>query len=223
MLFENHKLYKQARASKLRKVNLPRPLEELRSWASEKFGVNVLLVVYEFIKHESPQGSPNLNLILETTEQYHKLHEDYFTVKPLVEKDIRRKFEKILSESPIGAKYETTGLFVTFDDFSKEAMNQAARRFRSKDAPKLTRRLKQDKVWEITGFSFEIVVFYLTDNQVGANKLNGTSDRIKKQCYDLVKQYDEFDYYKLDTFPILFDSKQNLDENYDGNLFYYFK
>jgi hypothetical protein len=42
-------------------------------------------------------------------------------------------------------------------------------------------------------------------------------------CYELARQYDEFSYLTIETFPIKFDSKENLNAKYHGNMFYYFK
>jgi len=36
-----------------------------------------------------------------------------------------------------------------------------------------------------------------------------------------LKAYDVLDYFTRENISLKFDSKENLDKNYDGNLFYY--
>ena len=102
-------------------------------------------------------------------------------------------------------------------------MGRAASRFRERDSARLVREFAQYHLWKIDGFSKNTVVFYLTDNDVRVNQGSGVSRTITQRCYELVKQYDEFGYLDLETFPIKFDSKENLNKNYHGNMYYYFK
>jgi hypothetical protein len=78
-------------------------------------------------------------------------------------------------------------------------------------------------IWDITGFSSWIVAFYMTVTDLNENIKNGTNENIKDECLRLIKQYDEFDYFNEKTLKLSFDSKQNLDENYQGNSFFYFR
>ena len=91
------------------------------------------------------------------------------------------------------------------------------------DSARLVREFDQHHVWKIDGVSKDTVVFYLTDNDIQVNQGNGVSRTITETCYELVKQYDEFGYFEFETFPITFDGKENLDKNYQGNMYYYFK
>jgi hypothetical protein len=223
MLFGDKKLYEQARAAKLGKLDLIQPLEYLRRWLNENYKVNVLHVVYDLIDLGPHEGRPRLNIILETAEHYAKLHKDPFSPKPHIKKAISKRFAKIVAASSCDHNYDTANVHVTFDDFSDEAMGQAVTRFQENDKHRLLKEFAPDNVWDISGFSKSVVVFYLTNEDMQSASRNGTNDRIKQRCYELVKQYDEFDYFELETFPITFDSKQNLDENYQGSMFYYFR
>ena len=72
MLFGHPQLYEQTRAAKLGRRALPKPLEELRRWVSEEFGINVLNVGYDRIEIGPHQGRPRLNLIVNSAEDYAK-------------------------------------------------------------------------------------------------------------------------------------------------------
>jgi hypothetical protein len=223
MLSGNRPLYEQARAAKRGKGRLPQPLEELRCWVSEKYGINVLTVVYDKIELGPHKGKPRLTLVVDTAEDYAKTRIDRFTIKPHIEEGVLEKFSEIITTAALDNEYDTKNVFLLFDDFSDEAMGQAAERFREKYKKRLIKEFAQFHVWAIDGFSNLVVVFYLTDKDVHNNQANGSSAKIKQRCYELAKRYDEFGYFELETFPIRFDSKENLNKKYSGNLFYYFR
>ncbi len=76
-------------------------------------------------------------------------------------------------------------------------------------------------IWGIHTGTFGIVIFYDTDSSKLISQQNGISEEIKNEIYLGVKQLDEFNFYKEEY--ISFDSKENLDKNYQGSLYYYFK
>jgi hypothetical protein len=82
-------------------------------------------------------------------------------------------------------------------------------------------KYKKAGVWRIYSNGYSVVVFYRTDAQKAINEENGISDAIRKEYFSAVKKVDELDFYKEEY--ITFDSKENLDKNYEGNLFWYFK
>ncbi len=224
MLFGNTQLYELTRAAKLGRGRLPRPLEELRHWVSEKYGVNVLTLVYDRIEIGPHEGRPRLNLLVDTGDDYAALHGgDPFSVSRDIKEAVLRRFSEITSASALDSEYDTKGVHLICDDFSDEAMGQAASRFRERDKQRVIEEFAQYRIWKIEGFSKETVVFYLTEKDVQDSQTNEGSQRIKQRCYQLVKQYDEFDYFQPNTFPIRFDSKENLDKNYKGSMFYYFR
>ena len=224
MLFGDKQLFRAARAAKLGKGRLPRPLEELRRWVSANYGVDVLNVVYDKIEIGAHQRRPRLNLIVNSADDYAKLHKDnWLTFDPRIKEAILQRFSEVIMAAALDREYDTKDVHLICDDFSDEAMGQAASRFLERDKTRVIEEFAQFRIWKIDGFSKETVIFYLTDKDVQDNQTNEGSQRIKQRCYQLVKQYDEFDYFQLNTFPIKFDSKENLDKNYEGSLFYYFR
>jgi len=53
------------------------------------------------------------------------------------------------------------------------------------------------------------------------NEANGVSPMILDDYYSLLKGYDELNYFTRQNIYIKFDSKENLEKNYQGSLFYY--
>jgi hypothetical protein len=223
MLFGNRPLYEQARAAKRGKRKLPQPLEELRHWVSENYGINVLTVFYDKIDLGPHEGEPRLTFVVDTAKDYAKIHIDRLTIKPHIKECVLEKFSEITAAAALDNEYVTKNVLLLFDDFSNEAMGQAAERFRERYKKRLIKEFAPFHVWAIDGFSNLVVVFYLTDKDVQDNQANGSSEKIKQRCYELAKRYDEFDYFDQETFPIRFDSKENLNKKFAGNLFYYFR
>ncbi len=54
-----------------------------------------------------------------------------------------------------------------------------------------------------------------------ANEKNGITEEMKQSYLSEIAKVDEFHFFKEGY--IIFDSKENLDKNYEGNLYYYFK
>jgi hypothetical protein len=47
--------------------------------------------------------------------------------------------------------------------------------------------------------------------------------RFTKDYWQALEKHDEFAVFQPGELAVTFDSKENLDRNYEGNLFYYFK
>jgi len=223
MLFGNPQIYAHARRAKLGKAKLAGPLEDLRVWVNSRYSINVLDIVYDSIELGPCEGRPRLNLIVETTPQYEQLHKDAFTVKPNIKRSILNRFSRIVSASSESAQFNTENVHLIIDDFSREAMGQAAEQFLRNDGQAVLAKFPGAHLWDISGHSTLIVVFYLKEDDIARGQKDGTSDAIRQECFDGVKPYDEFDYFTPDNFSIKFDSKQNVDENYEGSMFYYWR
>jgi hypothetical protein len=223
MLYGEPQLYAGAREAKLGRSSLSGPLDELRDWVNARYSINVLDVVYDSIKLGPHKSRPRLNLIIETTRDFEQLHKDIFTLKPNIKSSILNRFSRIVSASSESAQFNTNDVHLITDDFSREAMGQAAEQFLRNDGQAVLTKFPDAHIWDISGHSTHIVVFYLKEDDIARNQNNGSSDAIRQECYDGVKLYDEFDYFTPDNFSIKFDSKQNVDENYEGSMFYYWR
>ena len=85
----------------------------------------------------------------------------------------------------------------------------------------LTKYKQEGNIWEIHTSGIGIYIFYDTENNKLLNQQNGITEDIHRIIYTSIKELDEFDFYKVEY--IAFDTKENLDKNYQGNLYYYFK
>lgn len=76
---------------------------------------------------------------------------------------------------------------------------------------------------QVTANSGTQYVFYHKETDVVASRTNGVSANIKEMYFDRLKQLDKFGYFSIDDIQIIFDSQEELDKNYGGNLGYYFR
>ena len=80
------------------------------------------------------------------------------------------------------------------------------------------------ELWEIYKVFYSIVFFFYTNQQLDKYKDDGvTENRLKDICFNLLKEYDEFDYLNMTNFDIQLESKENFENKYKGNWFYFSK
>lgn len=221
MLFGNDQLFFLVRSAKLGKLALPPVLEQLREWIHQEFGVHVVHIVFDQVEIGPSTGRPRLNVILETDADYNSWKENACTIRPDVSCRVLSQFKKLASASP--EPYDTNNLFLTLDNFSAECLGRACNAFLRADANQIVQDFAAIPIWAINGFSRDLVVFLNTNDDIKHNQRNGNCSKISKQCFDAVKRYDEFDYLSDASFRLNFDSKENLDKNYSGSLFYYWR
>ncbi|MCA8987091.1 MAG: hypothetical protein KDA78_05590 [Planctomycetaceae bacterium] len=219
MLYGNSKLYAAARAAKMGKGCLHPGLAELRDWISSEYQVNVVHIVLDQIEIGPVAGHPRLNIILETDKDFYALKTDPLTFRLDVHDKVIARFRKIA----LGYHdLESDNVLLVLDNFSDECLGKACSRFLKRDARQIADVFKYT-IWQIDGFSRLLVVFLYTDDEVKKCTADGTCNRISRQCFKTLKQYDEFNYLTSESFRLRFDSKENLDNNYKGNLFYYWR
>lgn len=225
MLFGHKKLYRQTRKIKPGEAELSPLLDALKEWTNEKYGINVINVVYGKIGSGPHKERPRLNLIVETQSDYAKMYQEPFVPNESYQTAISARFVKLVKDAGLEKEYDTDHLLVIYDDFSAMEMTRTSSQLLEHHKKHLLSKFSDIAIWDIvqSEFSAEIAVFYNQDDDITENDNNGNSERIRKECFRFIKPYDEFDYCQFDTFTITFDSKQNLDENYRGNLYYYFK
>jgi hypothetical protein len=110
-------------------------------------------------------------------------------------------------------------LFVIYNDFSDEA--RVAANWKAAEEVKTQIKSKYPVVWNVITMFSGSVVFYYSDADIAVNENNGISQAITDIYYSILKKYDEFNYFTRENISLKFDSKENLDKNYQGNLFYY--
>ena len=110
-------------------------------------------------------------------------------------------------------------LFVIYNDFSEEAKTEANWKARPEVEAQIVG--KYPAIWKVlTPFS-NLIVFYYSDADIVANEAAGLSTAIADAYFSILRRYDVLGYFTRENINIKFDSKENVDANYEGNLFYY--
>jgi hypothetical protein len=221
MLFGNEKLFAAARAAKLGCLKLPPVLAELRDWITTEFGVSVVYVDYDLVELGPSEGRPRLTVILETDADFDRYKLNVVEIEPSFEEGVLSRFRELAAADP--SVHDSTGVFLILDNFSEECLGRAANRFVREDARDVIREFASASIWKIDGYSRDLVVFFPKQADIARNAAQGVSVKISNHCLELVKKYDEFGFLTPASFRLRFDSRENVDKNYHGNMFYYWR
>ena len=83
--------------------------------------------------------------------------------------------------------------------------------------------LNSPNLWEISRGFGGVTFFLYTDQQVKNYKESKMIKEWSDKFFSLLEPYNEFGYFKRKEFLISLDSKENFDNNYESNWFYYYK
>lgn len=219
LLPHESELFETVRQAKLGRAHLPPVLECVRNWLAGHYSVQVLHLDYR--SGEVPP--PSLRVVVDSDEDCAKLTRDGFSPKRHIVQAIRRHLTRSAEDAGLAGEYLTDRMRVRVDSFAWAAKDRAISRFHDEHRLTVAEEVAPSNVWTIAAEGARIVVFYETDEEVRIRAADGTSDAIKWRCFDLVKRYDEFGYFTWCNFPFAFDSKERLDAEFEGSLFYYFR
>ena len=136
------------------------------------------------------------------------------------ESAIAARFRKLIRRhgSP---RFDVAGLFVVFSAFAPIAKIEADDRLSAQDLEALKNRIPD--LWEISRFFGHVTFMFYTDEQAKSYEAMGKKDVYARMYCNMLKPYDEFGYLVEEEFTVAFDSKQNLDKNYNGNWWKYYR
>jgi hypothetical protein len=208
--------------------------KELADWIDLTFGVKTINIIYDLLEKEQPR----LNICFETEYERSKFRaSDKVNLDSKKQKLISKKFMttqfwmKINSEdkgkSFFGkirkVKTLANTVWIYYSAFQPIAMWEANESIPQSKIDRLKKQLNNPDIWEISR-AFDGVTFFLYTDKNMKEYENSSSTKIWADNYfNLLEQFDEFKYYKRDSFSILLDSKENFDNNYESNWYYYYK
>ena len=112
-------------------------------------------------------------------------------------------------------------VFVAFVDFSHEMKTDYINQMYKLVGKQMAEKFAIYSVWDIHLKTTSVVVFYCREVNVKTNQFIGISKQIKDEFYETLHHLDEFNVFNYESFTVVFDNKENLDTNYEGNMFYY--
>jgi hypothetical protein len=218
MVLLDDAVYKETKKIMLGKAKRSPLLLELADWIMQTYSVRVLNMGFSKLI-SSKSGRYRLYVIVENTEDYEKMYVSRFEPKGEYQKQIATEFQRLAIKYHFATEEQLRDLFVTYNDFSEEARTEA--NWRAINRFRRLVKFKYSTVWDVISMFSSTVVFYYSDSDIVTNDQRGLSERITNNYYSVLKKYDELNYFTRENIRIKFDSKENVDKNYEGNLFYY--
>lgn len=217
MVLLDDNLYQETKEIALGKREIRPLLQELADWFMQSYSIAILN--YHFSKLEGPgELRHRLYVIVKTNSDYQRVRTSY-GYNAVVQQQAAECFRKLSKKYHSGDEAKLANLFVAFNDFEEEAKTNANWKANDEVSTQITGAYTD--VWKVISVFSRTVVFYYADADVTAYKRNGISQEIKELYYSILKNYDTLNYYTRENIVLPFDSKENLDKNYEGSLFYY--
>lgn len=212
MLRPSNQEYISTRLIKLGKVFINSEFLPLIGWFTEKYGVTPINIYVD----QLPGGHNRVQVIFETTAETNIFKgKSTFGFLKNAQKAVAKKFKELF------ANYKNKDLLILFYPFDQVAREDANGKIKLKEIENLKHQYT-DRLWEIVRYGEHTIFFFFTRDEVAAAKNSGLDRQLKAAYFELLKKEDKFDYFNLSNFNALFDSKQELDEKYEGNWRWYF-
>ncbi|WP_378175765.1 hypothetical protein [Aquimarina sp. SS2-1] len=224
MLSPNSKTYLQAYNTKQGKSIPLFIMQKLIQWITSTYQIAPLTAVYE-TPIEYRGNAPRLTIIFEHPEDQNVLlNKNGFTENQIKKLSILKKFISLVNELNLQNKYDTQSLFIVYDNFSDSFKSICLQKiiYKEKGEKIIRNKFPELNLLSFITYHYCLIIFLETENDLKDAANNGTTNRIKKSLYDLIKKHDLFNYISFNDFPVHFDSKENLDKKYGGSMRAYF-
>ena len=210
--------YKATKLIKRGKARLSSPFDELAKWIGSEWNVAVLNIVYD---QADSLHAPRLQVILEHEEDALKFI-DGFNFDKMCQAAIANKFLMLVGSSR-ERKYDVSGLFVVFSEFSRIAKEESDSGISDEQVDSHKRRIGNPELWEISRCFGHVTFMFYTDKQARKSETDGKKKVYASLYFEMLKQHDEFGYLIESEYAVTFDSKENLDANFGGSWFNYYR
>lgn len=207
---------------------------ELAEWIEEEFKVVVVNLILDAIENIDHGKTPRLEVIVKYTADYNTFRDprgyDQVKQRAIAEKFYALYPEKVSKRKGLLFQIINTTiskrqneLFVCFSAFENVAKAEANYAIPESKVEELRKSLSDPNLWYIFR-QFDGATFFLyAEVQVEEYEQLGKRIEFSDAYYALLKEYDEFDFFKRETFTVYLDSKENFDKNFEGNWYYYSK
>ncbi|MHB1455690.1 MAG: hypothetical protein ACYC0V_02130 [Armatimonadota bacterium] len=218
MVLLDDNIYQETKELILGKHEKTPLLIELSDWFMSEYSIKILNI--QFNKLTGPNEKRHrLYIIIEKTEDYKKMWNDFLHPNENCQRRIALEFRRLALKHNFADASKLNNLFITYNDFSEEAKTEA--NWNAAKDVKLQIMSAYTGVWNVVSRFTDSSVLYFTDAEIAINEQNGLSQIITNTYYSILKKYDDLNYYTRENIHLEFDSKENLDNNFEGSLFYY--
>lgn len=233
MVTSSDKAYKKTKLIKQGKRQIEEKFKPLAKWISENYEVFVLDIQENLMKHNN---NVRIAVHLETqhdamkfrkgtdylsgfdSKKQNEVAEKYIEIGKLLKTPRKGFLGKFFKKNP-----NMNDIFVSFSAFDRIAKIDANELIPEKRVKQLYEVFELPEIWTISRCFDSATLFVYKDDQKEQIKNSAEFKLIENNYFELLKEYDEFNYWKRKHFGIEIDSKQNFDENYKSNWYYYYK
>lgn len=201
---------------------LPTIFAELKNWLYNEYHITVYNFEFKEMKFNNPSHRYSLDVLLSSNNEYRSMFNGY-NYDETKQTAIARKLYELAEKYNMENIHTYRGIFVAYTDFSEEMKTDYNGQACKLIGKQLSKKYAPHSVWKIVSNFSSVVVFYFNETDVKENQFSGLSRQIQDEYYETLHQLDEFSLFTYHSFRVEFDSKETLDQNYDGNLYYYFK
>jgi hypothetical protein len=219
MILLDDELYKETKSIVLGEHKKSELLNELSDWCMKTYSIRILNIQFSKLNEDENSSLYRLYIIVKDTEDFEKMYIAPFRLNEVYEKQITDEFRRLALKYQYTDPVNLQRFIVRFNDFSEEAKTDA--NWQAVEEAKDSITSKYPMVWHIEAIFSSSVVFYYSDDEISRNEKAGISQKIVDDYYSILKKYDELNYFTPENLAIKFDSKENLDKNYQGSLFNY--
>lgn len=227
--------YKETKQIMLGKKLIKPEFEPLAEWIDKTYGVKTINIFYDTIDKGT---RPRLEICFEHPQEKAKfMGSNGFNFDTEKQKCIGEKFKDSLKEQGLiqetgflglfkksaNSKYKTENIWVIYSDFESIARIEANEGVPEEKVKALKNELNNQDIWEISRAFSGTTIFLYTDKQVKNYENSEEHKKWTDKYFDLLSQYDQFQYFKRGFFSVHLDSKENFDNNYESNWYYYYK
>jgi len=227
--------YKETKLIMQGKASMKPEFKPLAEWIDKTYDVTTVNIIYDTIE---PNNRPRIQICFEFLGEKEKFDgSTLFSYDPKKQSEISLQFKRMLKNQGLTKRkgllsflnksdllqYDTDDVFVYYGAFKPIAKEEANGQITKEQLERLKEDINDRNLWYILN-SFAIATFFLfTDEQVTQYEKTDLKTKWSKKYFEILKEYDEFDYWSESDFSINFDSKENFDTKYKSSWFYYMR
>lgn len=221
MIQLNKEEFQEASQVAQNKKKLPYLYQKLKNLIEQEYKMNVL----SFNLSSTPHSEHfHLMVILWDEESWKKAFE-----KDEVQLDIKKQrliaqwFHELCLEFHLSTIPKINEIDVSFINFTEEYKAALCHMTNQSIGQFLEKRYQEYGIWKIMTRFKNVYVFYLTNKEVQKNEDSGINKVIYNIFAEQLKRLDDLQLCQKDSFAMIFDSKENLEQHFQGNFYNYFK
>lgn len=208
-MFLEQEEYEHAK-SLLDKELSPSPLlVELAVWAKEQYNVTVI----DYICDALIDGTLRMRPVLwDDKEEKCLCTGVHYGFDPVIQQAFADKFRFLCRKYGLHEEYAATNdIFVAYETLEDELKKRILRLIMND-----LKKLEGGDIWLMTSNFLRIEIYYQTDAQIEEKEADGTSESIRRYCWELVTKYDKYGLWD-NARLCFFTSHQTFMEKYEGS------